>query len=308
MKLLSSGYVVNGDHYYSPWISLSPFSALSQRSFGSVNDQGLRIIEGLFVDSHWIFVESGRSAIELAIHDLRLTNSDEVWIRTSSGNSYVSRCVTDTISRFCGWSMSQSSKTKAVYIIHEFGRDSRVLLDNVAELGLPVIEDAAYGLLTAMSARWKFDRADYTIFSFPKAFEMQFGGVLVSPRRLIKGLDSELVEAAARAATNWITSYVEISRIRRSNFQTLNQTLGPLGCGARFELGDNEVPGAFICNIDSNTNLPQLKDFLNLHGCESTIFYGEQACILPVHQNIGVDQIEYIGDLLHFFLNQSGSR
>lgn len=308
MKLLSSGYVVNGDPYYSPSISLSPFSALSQRTFGAISDRGLSVLEELFVDTPWIFVESGRSAIELAICDLGLRADDEVWIQTSSGNSYVSRCVTETISKFCGWSMSQSSKTKAIYIIHEFGRDSRALVDKALRTALPVIEDAAYGLLTAMASRWMFDRANYTIFSFPKAFEMQFGGVLVSPRRLIEQPNSELVDSAARAATNWITSSVEISRIRRSNFQRLNQTLGSFGCGAKFEIGDNEVPGVFMCKIDPNINLPQLKDFLNLHGCESTIFYGEPACILPVHQNIGADQIEYIGDLLHFFLSHSANQ
>lgn len=301
MRLLPSGLIIEGDPYYSPCISLSPFHFLSRKRFDNIDDHGMAVFESAFRESSWRFVESGKSAIAISLSQLNLNRVDEVWIQTSSGNSYVSKCVTEEISKFCNWSMRKSIKTKVIYIIHEFGRDSRELVIDAKIYGLPIIEDSAYGLLTALTKHWGFGDADFTIFSFPKAFEMQFGGILLSNNQVVTETQVELVDLVARAATNWVTNYDQISVSRIQNYRSLEQRFKSFGHQPTYTLGTNEVPGIFMFDVDESVNLVLMKEFLNAHGCESTIFYGRRSYILPVHQNLRAEHINYFAELVEYF-------
>lgn len=303
MKLLTSGAILNGDPYYSPRISLCPFSFESQKKFDKFNKSGLSLMTDLFQGHEWSFVESGKYAISVALSKLSLLEDDEIWIITSSGNNYVSRCVTEEISKICNWSMQKSAKTRAAYVIHEFGRDSRKLVNTVAGTGIPVVEDAAYGLLTALKSEWTFGQADFTIFSFPKAFEMQAGGILVGSQTPKSERDTELVQSISRAASNWIVDYQEISLVRQDNHKALVSRVFDLGLKPSYSLSSMEVPGVFMFDLPEKVDLNEMKLFFNSHGCESTVFYGRHAYMIPVHQKIGVKQIEYFVDLLDFFIS-----
>lgn len=304
MKLLRSGLVVNGDPYYSPRISLSPFQFWSRIKFDDIDNYGMAIFESAFKGSLWRFVESGKSAISISLSYLDLKSADEVWIQTSSGNSYVSKCVTEEISKFCKWSMHKSQQTKAIYIIHEFGRHTRELVIDAKSHGLPIIEDFAYGLLTALAKQWRFGDADFTIFSFPKAFEMQFGGALLSNNEITVNAQVELMDLVARAASHWVTSYEKISLSRTQNHKKLEQRFKSFGINSTFTFGNKEVPGVFMFDVDNSVNLEIMKKFLNAHGCESTIFYGRSSCILPVHQNIREEHIDYFAELVECFIRK----
>ena len=303
MKLLPSGFILNGDPYYSPKISLCPFSFESRKKFDRFNKTGLNIMSDLFQGHEWGFVESGKFAISVALSKLSLLKDDEIWIITSSGNNYVSRCVTEEISKFCNWSMQKSGKTRAAYVIHEFGRDSRQLVESLVGTGMPVIEDAAYGLLTALKSDWTFGQADFTIFSFPKAFEMQSGGILVGSKTSKSEIDTELVQSISRAASNWIVDYQGISLVRQDNHKALTRNVCYLGLKPSYSLSSKEVPGIFMFDVPEKVDLNEIKIFFNSHGCESTVFYGHRAYVIPVHQNIGVKQIEYFVELLNYFVS-----
>jgi hypothetical protein len=302
VKLLPSGLILSGDPYYSPKISLCPFSFESQRTFDRFNVSGLNLMSDLFLGHKWSFVESGKFAISVALSELSLLKDDEIWIITSSGNKYVSRCVTEEISKFCNWSMEKSSKTKAAYVIHEFGRDSRELVATVAGQGIPVIEDAAYGLLTAIMSDWTFGQADFSIFSFPKAFEMQGGGILVGGRNSRIENTTELVQSFARSASNWIMDYEEIAKLRKDNHKSLVRRVEELGLQASYALNSNEVPGVFMFDAPEKTDFDEMRRFFNSHGCESTVFYGRSSYMIPVHQKIGINQINYFMELLSSYL------
>ena len=305
MKLLSSGLIINGDPYYSPKISLCPFSFISRREFHQINKSGLDLIGDLLSGQKWSFVESGKYAISIILNELSLDKDDEIWIITSTGNRYVSKCVTDEIAKICNWSMKKSDKTKAIYIIHEFGRDSRELVNEFAGLGIPIIEDAAYGLLTALMANWTFGQADYSIFSFPKAFEMQAGGILIGGRNHKEEIDSSLIQSVARSATNWVVDYNDISLVRQNNHKSLSQRIVELGLSPSYTFNSKEVPGVFMFDVPETINLNEMKIFFNSHGCESTVFYGRYAYMVPVHQNIGSEQIDYFIDLLSSFISNA---
>ena len=95
---------------------------------------------------------NGRDAIEMSLRHLNLSTEDEIQILTTSGNSYISGCVTSSIEKFCRWSRTRSTQTKALFLIHEFGFPLEA--DQIQSDELPVIEDCAY----AMGVGFKMDK------------------------------------------------------------------------------------------------------------------------------------------------------
>jgi len=301
MKLSRLGLVIHGDPYYSPKIGISPFDLKSQRIFDGPNQAGRKVFQTVFGGVEWNFTESGKSAIEMALLSMNLTREDEVWIQTSSGNLYVSRCVTEKIGQFCEWSMEFSDNTRLLYFIHDFGIDGSARLAELRLEGLPVIEDAAYGLLTAVESNWDLERSDYILFSFPKVFEMQFGGLLCGSVKSNFN-DSELLDIVEKNACHWILQKDEIFSRRRLNFDLIKEEFVNQGFHNSYELNQCENPGVFMFEVGQKLPLDSLKLFFNLHGCESSVFYGRNSFFLPTHQNLDIQTINYMGDLLKFFI------
>jgi hypothetical protein len=50
------------------------------------------------------------------------------------------------------------------------------------------------------------------------------------------------------------------------------------------------------------TDFDEMRRFFNSHGCESTVFYGRSSYMIPVHQKIGINQINYFMELLSSYL------
>src|SRR5204862_4665145 len=60
----------------------------------------------------------GRQAIALALRTLGMESTDTVTILTTTGNTYISKCVTDEIERVCSWSRNICPTTAAVLVNH----------------------------------------------------------------------------------------------------------------------------------------------------------------------------------------------
>jgi hypothetical protein len=304
VKLSRAGLVINGDPFYSPKIGISPFSLSSPKNPQSIDAKGIDKLNQIFQSSAWTFTESGKSAIDLALNSLSLERDDEVWIQTSSGNSYVSRCVTQKISNYCNWSMEKSAKTKVIYFIHDFGRDGSQQIEHLRVTGMPIIEDAAYGLITAKEGKWDFSRSEFLLFSFPKVFEMQFGGILCGTG-VRKTQSGELVNFVARGASKWILSSEDIFTRRRHIYSLLKLEFEKLGFTASYALAEHENPGVFMFETDREMQLDDLKIFFNEHGCESSVFYGRSSYFVPVHQQLDENLIKYFADVLLAFISGS---
>lgn len=300
MKLSRAGLIINGDPFYSPKIGISPFSLSSPKNPQNIDLKGMDKLNQIFQSSAWTFTESGKSAIDLALNSLSLKRDDEVWIQTSSGNSYVSRCVTQKISNYCNWSMEKSAKTKVIYFIHDFGRDGSRQIDQLRVAGMPIIEDAAYGLITAKEGGWDFSRSEFLLFSFPKVFEMQFGGIL-SGTGVRKSQTGELIDFVAKGASKWILNSEDIFVRRRLIYSLLESEFEKLGFIASYSLSEHENPGVFMFETDPEMQLEDLKIFYNEHGCESSVFYGRTSYFLPVHQQLDENLIKYFADILRAF-------
>ena len=56
----------------------------------------------------------------------------------------------------------------------------------------------------------------------------------------------------------------------------------------------------------AGVDLPALKTFVQEHGIESSVFYGEQAFFVPVHERLAPSDLEYFAQVISAFLTDPG--
>src|SRR5262249_22972883 len=121
--MLVKDFVLLPDKYLAPAYKISPFTT-SDLAFNRnlpFSDKIDGYFRERFVGRRFIYCESGRQALHLALQHLGLADRDVVTILTTTGNFYVSGCVTREIERFCRWSRQIEPDTKALLVNHEFG-------------------------------------------------------------------------------------------------------------------------------------------------------------------------------------------
>ena len=172
-------YFVNADPYYTPKISISPFNLKSEISIKSEIDSDILKILG----TNLVFTYSGKHAIRIALEALKIQKTNTIGIVTTSGNAYVSKCVTETISEYCEWVMyDHTQMIDCLIVIHEFG----FLLDlnsmnDLRRLNIPIINDFAYSFLSLYLSKRKDFLNEINFTSFPKSFNVNYGGIIHLP-------------------------------------------------------------------------------------------------------------------------------
>ncbi|MCA1744712.1 MAG: DegT/DnrJ/EryC1/StrS family aminotransferase [Bacteroidales bacterium] len=299
-----NGYIKQAPAFRSAAINISPFGSddvfrnnYIWRNY-KADGGALAEVNGLQA----IITESATSALDMILDSLLLNANDEVWIVTTSGNSYISGCVTRTIEKYCRWSRHQNAATAVILVNHEFGfiyRDMAALKD----LGFPLIEDAAYSMYSQWNGVRTGSIGDYAIFSMAKMFPMQAGGLLFSSKEM--GLQSRLTEEELRyfqACFGFYHQYKEqIIKARLEIYRQMTEAFSSAGFLPRFEPQNGEVPGAFLFKAEGH-DLEGLKHFLQAEGIECSVFYGEEAFYLPCHQNMTQGHIDYLLTLVKDYL------
>ena len=141
---------------------------------------------------------------------------------------------------------------------------------------------------------------DYVIYSLPKSFNMQIGGLLYS-----KSLISDSVTSEQRAYIdnhlNSYLSYIELYRSKRlKNFVYLKEKLNDIDIVPYFS-DNNNIPGVFLFSWRDDVDYPDLKKFMQQNGVESSVFYGENAFFIPIHQNLSDKELDYMINLLKYY-------
>lgn len=298
------GYIVNPIDFRTGSLFISPFSSddihINKQIWLESKLDAEPVIE---LDGKLLSItQSATKALELVLIDLKLKPDDEIWIVTSSGNKYISSCVTQTIEMFCKWSREKTDKTAAILVNHEFGflyPD----IDKLKAFNLPIIEDKAYSLYSYFRDNEKNYFGDYTIYSMAKMFPMQAGGMIHSKSGLIfqKGLTASASKYYKACFLYYNSNKEDIIQKRTNNFVSLQMDLLRLGFMTRFLPVPGEVPGACVFRA-FNTDLQELKSFLQRQGVECSVFYGEEAFYIPCHQNMDDRHIDYIITLMKNFI------
>ena len=299
-----NGYIINPSDFRAGSLYISPFNSnyisknqeLWSRSYVNSNP----VLK--FEKKELSITESATKALELALNDLNLKPEDEVWIITTSGNRYISGCVTRTIEKFCKWKREKTDKTAAILVNHEFGflyRD----IDKLKEHDLPIIEDKAYSLYSFFEDKEKNFTGDYIIYSMAKMFPLQSGGLIYAKNKTLtqNDLSPQAIKYYKVCFKQYHSLKDEICQKRVNNYLAFTQVFENNGFTVRFPLKPREIPGAFLF-CAPEINLDELKIFMQRQGIECSVFYGESAFYLPCHQNMDITHINYIETLIKAFL------
>lgn len=144
-----------------------------------------------------VYRSNGRAAIADIFNKIGLKPSDEVYITNSSKQTYISACVTCSVFNYCKPSRVLSKRTKAIFVIHEYGVPHPDLLDLVAwgkENNAVVIEDCAHTMDSTIDGKPVGSFGDYVIYSLPKLFPQTTGGILVGQKDEFKALQPDCSE------------------------------------------------------------------------------------------------------------------
>lgn len=305
----------NSDSYSLPKYGIGPFN-------GKGIVQYLHLSNSMNIDScvldnylserfeeKFTYTLNGREAINIALRSYDLDKSDLVTILTTSQSFYISGCVTKEIEKFCNWNRAIVPETKIIFVNHEFGYIYPDM-DYLVSLGLPIIEDCCTTFFSQDAAGKVGKYGDFAVYSFPKFFPVQIGGMLVSNEgKTLNGIPS--IEANTkihlqRVLGHCILMLDELLYKRKTNFDYGLEQFSQLGFSERFEKQFLTVPSAMMLkNNGIVKDLPALKTALWNHGIESSVFYGEDAFFIPSHQNLTKTDLNYFFEVLKSFIQKS---
>lgn len=285
----------NQDSMVISRINISPFSYHSLNMLKTTLDDIADYREDFrkYLGRQYLLTESGRQAIDLILNDLHVKRDDIVTILPSLATNYVSSCVTRTIEKYCKWSMKMEKHTKALFVIHEWGIP-HPKIDEICRLGFPVIEDCAYSFASADSCGRLGGRGQYSIYSLPKFFEINFGGIVSGLSRNNDILSQEHLDYIYRVVGPQLKKSTSIIAKRIENWNILKKLFTSVGATPFFELADGMVPGVFMFSPATKVNLEEVKARYCAYGVESTIYYGSNAFYIPCNQSLNKEILEFL--------------
>lgn len=294
----ANGFVFNPDQFYCPSYRISPFQTqdISKNLLRNSVECPPSFLSEKFPGKSWTYTSCGKHAISLAIEKLNLQSTDTVTIFTTSGNTYISGCVTREIEKFCNWSMSIENSTAAIFVNHEFGYPYRNLSE-LKRFGVPIIEDACHSFFANTPSKDIGLVGDFILYSLPKAFPLQLGGVLAfNPSYEISsnvGPDSELGGFLSGVLTYHEPLLDSMKQRRLSVYDGLTERFATLGLSPFFRQLENDVPGVFMFAVEDELLLGSLKQHCWAHGIECSVFYGKKAFFLPSHHCLSEEDQDY---------------
>jgi dTDP-4-amino-4,6-dideoxygalactose transaminase len=299
--MIRNGFITDPDSRLLPVYRISPFDNSAALVNRNLRPTGAfrKWFNAQHPGYHWAFTLNGRDAIRYALESLQLEEDDLVTILTTTGNFYISGCVTQQIAQFCKWNREISPSTKVIFINHEFGIPYENL-SKLKEYRLPLIEDCAHAFLSQNAEKSVGTTGDFLVFSLPKYFPVQIGGIICSANPIMPGLlslsdeEHNYIEAVLDANIEKVDIF---AKARRLNYNSLAQKFSSLGKLPRFELQPYHIPGVFMFRIDPEQNPQALKEHLQKNGIESSVFYTESAVFLPVHHSLSENDLDYIFEI-----------
>ena len=300
-------FVLNPDPYLLPCYRISPFQTKDMHHNNALAQSDLidEYFGDRFQQRQYSYVADGRKAINIALQQYQLQKNDVVTIFTSSGNFYISSCVTKEIEKFCLWSRQIEPATKLLFVNHEFGYPYKKISE-LKKYNLPIIEDCCHSFFSTDEENSIGNTGDFAICSFPKMFPIQLGGLLVAKNKFSFNSDENIDQVKLTYVKNVLSYYIiqkdAIIAKRLENYIYLESKLNKTYFDQRFELLPGVVPGVFMFRVKSKSiHLPELKNHLYAHGIQCSVFYGEHSFFIPVHQNLIKPDLDYFIEAISFY-------
>lgn len=304
-------YILHPDKYLLPDYKISPFQS-KDIVFNNDLPSDSKIDD--YFKNRWrnrsfIYTNNGRSALNKALSYYHLQPTDLVTILTTTGNFYVSSCVTTEVEKFCKWNRQVEPMTRVIIVIHEFGYPYPGLIE-LSKLGVPIIEDCAYAFFSLDSNEAIGRVGEFCVYSFPKMFPIQIGGLLTFlPDKIItqEVWSQEGVEDYVKKVLSYyIANEQAIIQKRMINEQWLEKALSHLNFSPRFEKNNLAVPGVYMFQLNnSEVDVNRLKEYLYAHGIQCSVFYGERSFFIPNHQALSENDLLYFVRVIESFIESA---
>lgn len=303
-------FVVNPDFYSLPCYRIGPFKTdhLAMNHLLHKNDYAVSYFDNRFGKGNWQYTFNGREAIRLALETYQLQKNDLVSIITTSQNFYISSCVTSEIEAFCKWNREVTQETKLIFVNHEFGHPYPEM-KALAATGLPIIEDCCTTFFSQDEHGLTGKYGDFSLYSFSKFFTIQSGGLIVSnaQQKAAKSvlLNEEHAQYIETVVSNSLRDVDVLLETKKRNFDYAISKFEKLGFTLRFPKKNGTVPSVLLLNNNGIIkDLNGLKLFLNNHGIQNSIFYGEDAFFIPNHQSLSFTDIDFFCYLISYYINK----
>lgn len=302
-------YIIDPDPYSSPCFRIGPFTTkdVTYNYLLPPSNTIDHYLTDRFKDSKITYTRNGREAIQIALAYFKLEKDDVVSILTTSSNYYISSCVTKEIEKFCQWNREIIPETKVIFVNHEFGF-TYPDMEELASLGIPIIEDCAHSFFSQTHNNKLGRYGDFTVFSFPKIFPIQIGGLLLCNNQAVNihsSIDDESLNYIKKVLSHYIDQKHELLRNRALIYDYGIKLFSRLGFSERFKKDNYSVPSVMLLNNNGIVkDLPALKSHLWQHGIHSSVFYGEDAFYLPSHQNLSQGEVDYFVKVVQAYINK----
>lgn len=303
-------FFVNPDPFLVPSYRMSPFTTASITTNNQLPEDNFATdyFDKRFGIGNWNYTFNGRQAIEIALEKYNLTKSDVVTILTTSQNFYISSCVTKTIEKFCQWNRAIVPETKVILVNHEFGFPYKEM-EALLKLNIPIIEDCCTTFFSQDKENKIGHYGDFSVYSFPKFFPIQVGGLLVSNKNnfdLIEYVENDFKNYVSKVISHQLKNAYHLLNKRAENYNYALSKFKSLGFEVRFQNNDLIVPYALLLKNNSIIkDLNQLKEFLNQNGIQNSVFYGEDAFFITNHQYLSFTDIDYICHCFEVFIEKN---
>ncbi len=253
-----------------------------------------------FGENNWLVTKNGREAIAFAMEELNLELTQNISILTPSHNLYISGCVTSTLSNYCQWDREASKQTAAYFVNHEFGYLFKDMV-GLVNTGLPVIEDCCTTFFSQDDHHKIGLYGNYSIYSFPKFFSIQIGGLLVgkgvgSNQKLLNkvSLTSDEINYVLKVVGFELREVGNILQKRSELHKYASAAFESLGFSLRFPNEPGIVPSLLLLNNHQIIkDLPSFKNYLYAQGIQNSVFYGEDTFFIPCHHYLSEADIDY---------------
>lgn len=298
-------FILQPDPYLLPSYRISPFQT-KDIAFNQTLQGYEPHFEAYCNEKHkdWYITKNGREAIAIALKALNLKKEDKVTILTTSGNRYISSCVTSEIEKVCSWNRTLGSESKAIFVNHEFGTVYPEM-NKLTATGLPIIEDCCTTFFSQDKSQTVGKYGAFSIYSFPKFFPIQVGGLLVNNTGKAVSTpttSAELIQYVKNVVGHYIKQVDKLLQDRRSVYNESLAVFKALGFTPFFSYENNQSPSVLMLkNNQQVKDLPKLKEHLWQHGIQASVFYGEDAFFLPSHQRLKKEDIAYFASVVAHF-------
>jgi hypothetical protein len=287
----SNGFIITPDEFNLPSYRIGPFTTndlrdnyslfLNEKIDPSETDSFLRHKFG----ENFKYTINGKEGIYLALESYDLQDEDVVTILTTSQNYYISSCVTREIEKFCKWNREITSETKVILVNHEFGTVYPEM-DQLVSAGLPIIEDCCTAFFSQDANGCVGKYGDFAVYSFPKFFPLQLGGLLVNNKgRVLK--PSHIKESSKiyiqKVLSHHIAKREELLKKRIAIFEYGVEVYSKLGFTAFFRYDKLQVPSLMMLKNNAIVqDLPLLKNTFGIMVSSPVSFMGKMLFFFQV--------------------------